>query len=135
LTASRNKWGKANVLLCGPSTFDDIQKLGVVENQLPQILDRLSVELGTSVVALNTKVGKIYLVMDTDMDDTKFIVLNTTNISLHPFEGFTTPGWDRTEAQEDARNDQAFVYDTITQFVTSYKNSNRDMTIVTGVTH
>jgi len=135
LTASRNKWGKANVLLCGPSTFDDIQKLGVVENQLPQILDRLSVELGTTVVALNTKVGKLYLVMDTDMDDDKFIVLNTTNISLHPFEGFTTPGWDRTESQESARNDQAFIYDSLTQFVTAYKNSNRDMTICTGVTH
>lgn len=135
LTASRDKGGKSNVLLCGTATFDDIQKLGVVENQRPQILNRLEVELGTRVVSIYTKVGQLFLVMDRDMPSDTAVVLNTGDLSIHPFSGFTTPGGDRTTAQESARNDQAFFYDTITQFGTLYKNSNKNMTVLTGISH
>jgi hypothetical protein len=44
------------------------------------------------------------------------------------------PGADRTVAQESTRNDQAFTVDSLTQGATYYFNSNRDMTILTGVT-
>lgn len=135
LTASRNKWGKANVLLCGSATFDDIQKLGVVENQRPQILNRLEVELGTRVVSIYTKVGQLFLVMDLDMPDDKAVVLNTQDISIHPFEWFTTPGGDRVTAQESTRNDQSFVYDTLTQFWSLYKNTNKNMTLLSWISH
>jgi hypothetical protein len=72
--------------------------------------------------------------MDLDFPTGTAVFLNTADISLHPFEGFTTPGGDRTTAQESARNDQAFTYDSLTQFGTLYRNSNKNMTIITGVT-
>lgn len=134
LTASRNKWGKANVMICWSDVFDLVQALWVVENQRPQILNRLAVELWTRVVSIYTKVWQIFLVMDLDFPAGTAVILNTADISLHPFEWFTTPGWDRTTAQESARNDQAFVYDTLTQFGTLYKNSNKNMTIMTWIT-
>jgi hypothetical protein len=34
LTASRNKGGIANTILCGPASFDDIQKLAKSETSL-----------------------------------------------------------------------------------------------------
>ena len=135
LTASRNKMWEANVLLCWPSAFDAIQKLGSVENQKPQILDRLNVELGTRVVSIFTKVGTLFLVMDLDMPNDKIVILNTADLSFHPLVGFTTPGWDKTTAQESARNDQSFVYDTLAQGWTYFQNSNKNMTLITDISY
>jgi hypothetical protein len=93
LTASRNKWGKANVMVCSSDVYDLVQALWVVENQRPQILNRLQVELGTRVVSIYTKVWQIFLVMDLDFPAGTAVILNTADISIHPFSGFTTPGW------------------------------------------
>lgn len=135
LTASRNKWGRANVMFCWPATFDDIQALAVIENQRPQIINRLQVELGTRVVRLTTKVGDLVVVMDLDFPNDKVVICNSADISIHPFEGFTMPGGDRTTAQDSARNNQALIYDTLTQFGTLYLNSTKNMTLMTGITH
>lgn len=69
------------------------------------------------------------------MPDDKAIILNTKNLSVHPLIGFTTPGGDKATAQADTRNDQEFVYDTLAQVGTFFVNSNRDMTILTGITY
>lgn len=134
LTASRNKWWEANVLLCGSQVYDAFQWLWVVENEKPQILNRLNVELWTRVVSIHTKVWTLFLVMDLDMPNDKFVVLNSKDLSIHAFAGFTTPGGDRKTAQESSRNDQAFLYDSICQIGSLYKNSNKNMTICTWVT-
>jgi len=135
LTSSRNKQWEANVLLCWPSAFDAIQKLWVVENQKPQILNRLEVELGTRVVSVFTKVWTLYLVMDLDMPIDTIVVLNNSDLSIHPLVGYTTPWGNKTTAQESTRNDEAFVYDTISQFGTYFRNSNKNLTIISGITY
>lgn len=134
LTASRNKKGKANILLVSSDVYDLFQGLGAVENQKPQILDRLNVEIGEKVLTVFTKIGQLSLVLDLDMPTGTALVFNQADISLHPFVGFTIPGWDRKTAQESTRNDQAFLYDTISQVGTLFKNSNKNMTIIEGIT-
>ena len=134
-TASRNKNGKANFILCSPASYDDIQALADVETDLPRPLERLGLELGSKVKAIHTKVGRLVPIMDTDMDDDKMVIGNNADFSIHPFEGFTLPGGDWTVAQASSRNDQEFTYDSICQFVSYFKNSNKNLTIITGVTH
>jgi len=69
--------------------------------------------------------------MALNMDDDTIVIGNTNDFSIHPFEGFTLPGGDKTVAQESSRNDQAFTYDSICEFVTFYKNSSKNLTILT----
>ncbi len=135
LLASQTKKGEANVLVCGVSAYNDIQKLDKVENQLPAVLNRLESELGTRVVTIHTVVGSLVIVLDQDMPADKMVICNSKDLSIHPLVGFTTPGGDKTIAQESTRNDQAFVYDTLSQVGTYYKNSSRNMTIITGITY
>lgn len=135
LTASRNKFWESNVILVSTKGYDEIQKLSVTETQLPQPLNRLSITLWDKVNALVTKVWVLTPIWSPDVADDTAIILNTSNLSIHPLIGFTTPGWDKTTAQENARNDQAFVYDTISQVGTFYKNTNRDVTLITGITY
>ena len=134
LTPSRNKWGKSNFMWVSPANYDIIQALVKDETALPNPLNRLSIELWSQVKALNTKVGRLVPIMMLNMPDDTIIIGNSADFSIHPFEWFTIPGWDKTVAQESSRNDQAFVYDTLTQVVTYYKNSNKNLTILTGVT-
>lgn len=134
LTASRNKGGFANVVLCGAAAFDKINSLANYDLTV-SVPDRLQIVLGASVAAISTKVGLLAPVLDTSFPDDKFVVLNTDGLFWAPLTGFELPGADRTLAQESTRNDQQFVVDSITQGATYYLDTNKDMTIFTGVTY
>lgn len=135
LTVSRNKWGSADVIICGPSSYDDIQKLANLSSVSMQTPNRLELVLGASVKALVTKVGTLIPVLDISFPDDKVLICNSNDLYWAPLTWFETPGADRTIATESTRNDQAFTVDSITQWATYYFNSNKNMTIITWVTH
>ena len=90
--------------------------------------------LGATVAGLSTKVGLLTPVLDTSFPDDKIVICNSEDLHWSPLVGFTAPGADRTIAQESTRNDQAFTVDSIAQGATWYTNSNRNMSIMVGVT-
>jgi len=134
LTASRNKGGSADTIICGPTVYDDIQKLANANGIIVNVPNRLELVLGASVKAIATKVGTLIPVLDINFPDDKVVVCNSANLYRAPLAGFEVPGADRTIAQESTRNNQAFTVDSLTQGAAYYFNSNRDMTILTGVT-
>lgn len=134
LTASRNKGGTADVIVCWPANYDALQNLAYASNISQTVPDRLQLVLGAEVKAIVTKVGTLIPVLDLSFPDDKIVVCNSANLFWAPLSGFEVPGADRTIAQESTRNDQAFTVDSLTQGATYYFNSNRDMTILTGVT-
>lgn len=97
--------------------------------------DRLQMILGSSVSAIVTKVGTLIPVLDLNFPDDKMIALNSNDLFWAPLAGFEAPGADRTTVQESTRNNQAFESDSLTQGVAYYLNTNRNMTIWTGITH
>jgi hypothetical protein len=135
LTASRNKWGQANVIVCGALAYDAIQKLADASSITQTVPDRLQIVLWSSVKAISTKVGVLVPILDTSFPDDKVVICNSANLYWAPLTGFEVPGADRTTAQESTRNDQSFTVDSITQGCTYYFYTNRDMTILTGVTY
>ena len=135
LIASQGKHWKANVLLCSLAFRNAIQKLWAIETQLPAPLNRLAIAIWNQVSVLNTNVGQLTIVWSADMPDDKAIVLNTKDLSRHPLVWFTNAGWDKKTTQESARNDQAFNYDTLMQGWTVFLNTNKNMTLITGITY
>ena len=135
LTASRNKWGSANVIVCGPSSYDDIQKLANDSGITQSVPDRLQMVLGASVKAIVTKIWTLIPVLDLSFPDDKIVICNSKDLFWAPLSGFEAPWADRTIAQESTRNNQAFSVDSLTEWVSYYYNSNKNMTILTWVTH
>lgn len=133
LTASRNKGGFSDFIMVGSDNFDAIQALANDETQV-NVPDRLQVVLGASVSAIETKVGRLIPILNLNFPADKFVVGNSADLFWAPLAGFETPGADRTIAQDSTRNDQAFTVDTLTQGTTYYFNSNKNLTIATGVT-
>lgn len=134
LTASRNKGGIANTILCGPASFDDIQKLAKSETSLT-VPSRLQLILWESVSAIQTKIGMLMPVLDLTFPDDKILVLNSADLFYAPFAGFELPGANRTTVQESTRNDQSFIVDSICQGTTYYVNTNKNMTLISGISH
>lgn len=134
LTASRNKGGSADVIVCWPTVFDDLQKLANSNGIVVNVPNRLELVLGATVKAIVTKVGTLIPVLDINFPDDKVVVANSKNLFRAPLAGFEVPGADRTIAQDSTRNNQAFTVDSLTQGAAYYFNSNRDVTILTGVT-
>lgn len=136
LDASAKKGGSANVILCGHKAYRAIQALAKDEPLVQQsISNRMDLVLGNSVRALETQVGTLVPIKDLNMPDDKVIILNSNDLYYAPFAGFEIPGADRTQAQESTRNDQKVTIDSIAQGGTFYENSNRNMTILEGVTY
>lgn len=135
LTASRNKGGSADTILCGAEAYDAIQKLAKDYGMVVNTPNRLNLVIGDTVKALVTKVGTLVPVLDINFPSDKVIICNSANLFRAPLAGFEVPGADRTVAQESTRNNQAFTVDSIIQWAAYYFNSNRDMTILTGVTY
>lgn len=134
LTASRNKGWFADVMVCWPNSYDDIQKLANSEVTVT-VPARLQLVLGASVASIQTKVGSLVPVLDLEFPDDKIIICNSADLFWSAFEWFELPWADRTLAQESTRNDQAFTVDSISQGTTWYLNTNKNCTILTGVTH
>lgn len=134
LTASRNKGWFADVIICGPASYDDIQKLANSEVTV-SVPARLQLVLGASVASIQTKVGSLIPVLDLEFPDDKIIVCNSADLFWSAFAGFELPWANRTLVQESTRNDQAFIVDSISQGTTWYTNTNRNCTIITGITH
>ena len=133
LTASRNKGGFADFIMVGSDNYDKIQALASSETQV-NVPDRLQVVLGASVAAIDTKVGRLIPVLNLNFPADKIVVGNSADLYWAPLAGFETPGADRTIAQESTRNDQAFTVDSLSQGTTYYFNSNKNLTVITGVT-
>lgn len=133
LTASRNKGWFADFIMVWPSNYDKIQKLASSETTM-NVPSRLQLVLWATVSAIETKVGRLIPILNLNFPDDKFVVGNSADLYWAPLVGFTSPGADRTIAQESTRNDQAFTVDSLAQWVAYYLNTNKNMTICTGVT-
>ena len=135
LTASRNKGGSADIILCGSRAYDAIQKLANDSGITQSVPSRLELVLGSSVAAIVTKVGTLVPVMDLNFPDDKMIICNSSDLHWSPLLGFETPWADRTTSQESTRNNQAFTVDSLTQWAAWYENTNINTTIITGITY
>lgn len=135
LTASRNKGGSADTIVCGAGVYDAIQNLAKDYGTIVNTPNRLNLILGDTVKAIVTKVGTLVPVLDINFPDDKVVICNSANLFRAPLVGFEAPWADRTVAQESTRNNQAFTVDSITQWATYYFNSNRDITILTDVSY
>lgn len=133
LTASRNKGWFADFIMVWPDNYDAIQKLASTETQM-SVPSRLQLVLGASVAAIETKVGRLIPVLNLNFPADKIVIGNSADLFWAPLAGFEIPGADRTIATESTRNDQAFTVDSLTQWVAYYLNTNKNMTIITGVT-
>jgi hypothetical protein len=74
-------------------------------------------------------------VLDLTFPDDKILVLNSADLFYAPFAGFELPGANRTTVQESTRNDQSFIVDSICQGTTYYVNTNKNMTLISGISH
>jgi hypothetical protein len=84
LTASRNKGGSADVIICSSARYDAIQALAYASNITVNVPDRLQLVLGAEVKAIVTKVGTLIPVLDLTFPDDKVVICNSANLFWAP---------------------------------------------------